>query len=97
MMHKDIKRFGLTGQITSDTFLSTRETLIKEVEDGMRDEGFVPVLDLIPQFTRVYDNTTETFSFELSIYGIHVGEDKAWQVAGMMNGILQERSTRPQR
>ena len=96
-MHNEIKRFGLTGTITSDRFVVAREALIKDVEDSMRDEGFVPVLDLHPQFTREYDPETEAFSFEISVYGAYVGEEESWHIAGMMNGTAVERYTRPQK
>jgi hypothetical protein len=95
-VHDDIKRFALTGTITSDTFLAARESLIKELEDGMRDDGFVPVLDLLPHFTREYDPDSETFSFELSVYGTYVG-DESWRLLGMMSGIPQERYTPQQK
>jgi hypothetical protein len=81
--------------VTSGTFLQTRERLIHDVEAGMRDEGFIPILDLIPQFTREYDADTETFSFTLSVYGTHVGEENSWQQAGMMNGRLVEKYSQP--
>lgn len=89
-MHDDIRRFSLTGTISQDKLLQTRERLIEDVEAGMRDEGYVPVLDLYQQFTREYDPGTGTFSFEVSVYGVYVGES-AWQQAGMTNGILVEK------
>jgi len=95
-MHDEIRRFNLTGLVTSERFISARENLIKDVEDSMRDEGFVPVLDLKPQFTRVYDPVNEIFEFEVSVYGIEVGEE-AWHVAGMTNGTLVKRSTHPKK
>lgn len=92
-MHDDIKRFSLDGEITSDRFISAREALLNDVDSEMRDEGYVPVLDLIPQFTRQYNEESETFKFEISIYGVYVGEDKSWQVSGMTNGTLIEKYT----
>jgi len=92
-MHDEIRRFNLTGEVTPDKFLSARDALIKDVEDSMRDEGFVPVLDLLPQFTREYNPESATFAFELSVYGVYVG-DQECQVAGMMNGRAVEKSTR---
>lgn len=91
-MHDDIKRFELTGTITSDKFVSARESLVRELEASMRDGGFVPVLDLHPQFTREYNPETQDFNFTLSVYGTHVGEE-SWRIAGMMNGTPISRST----
>lgn len=96
-MHDEIKRFALTGEVDSGTFVSARDALIQEVEATMRDEGYVPVVDLIPQFTRMFKPETGTFDFELSVYGAFVGEDKAWEVRAWTNGTLIERSTHPQR
>lgn len=93
-MHDSIKRFHLNGTVTSDKFVTTRENLIKEVEDEMRDEGFVPVLDLIPQFTREYNPDDGTFVFELSVYGVEVGEEESWNIVGVTHGVTVERSTR---
>lgn len=53
-MHIDIQRFSLTGTMAYDTFNEARKTLAKDVEDSMRDEGFVPVLDLPDVFSRSY-------------------------------------------
>lgn len=92
-MHDDIKRFHLTGTVTSDTFVSTRERLIEDLEASMRDEGYVPVLDLPPQFTRDFDAENETFEFVLSCYGTFKGEERSWLVAGIMNGREILRST----
>lgn len=93
-MHDEIKRYELTGTITSDRFVSARDALIKELEASMRDDGYVPVLDFIPQFTRDYNSAEENFTFKLSIYAIYVGE-ASWHMAGQMNGTLIEKSTRP--
>lgn len=95
-MHFDIRRFHLTGTMAYDTFNKTKDNLVKDVEDSMRDEGFVPVLDLPDVFSRSYDPITETFDFEISIYGTYVGEEEAWQVGGKtVHGTVVERFTAP--
>lgn len=91
-MHDEIKRFYLTGEITSDKFLEAREALIKDVEDNMRDEGYVPVLDLLPQFTRNFNPESEVFNFELSVYGAKCNEERKY--SGVLNGVLIERSAK---
>lgn len=92
-MHQDIKRFSLDGNITSDAFLQERERLIEDLEADMRDQGYVPVLDLLPHFTREYDAESEAFTFILSCYGTEVGEEESWAIAGIMNGRAIPRST----
>ena len=84
-MHTDIKRFYLSGQITAENFLQTRDRLFWELEVDMRDEGYVPVLDLVERSTREYNQATETFDFEFSIYGEYIGE-QSWDIAGTANG-----------
>ena len=85
-MHDDIKRFSLDGEIDSSNLVEEKERLIQFLETQMRDSGFVPALDLEPQFTRNYVPAKESYSFELSCYGIHVGKVKAWELAGIMGG-----------
>lgn|SRR4051812_497419 len=90
-MHDRIKRFSLNGIILPELAVQTRERLIINIESDMRDQGYVPVLDLTPQFTRVYDAVKEHFEFDLSVYGVYVGKDEEWQIAGMTDGKLVER------
>lgn len=88
-MHDEVKRFPLDGEIVdSSNLVQAKERLVNFVETQMRDHGFVPTLDLEPQFTLDYNLDTETYRFQLSVYGVHVGEEKAWQTAGMMSGKL---------
>lgn len=92
-MHKEIKNFHLSGEIGTDNFMQTRERLIQEVEEDMRDEGYVPLLDLEPQFSRDYNEGTQTFDFQLTVYGVYVGEEQAWEIAGLSNGRPVPRRT----
>lgn len=93
-MHDDIRKFSLEGEVSDRANLVThRDELVRCVEDMMREEGFAPALDLDPQFTLDYDPSKESYAFVLTVYGIEVGEDQAWQAAGMMCGKLITRST----
>lgn len=85
-MHNEIKDYHLTGTVGWSNIVETRERLIREVENDMRDDGYAPLLDLEPQFSRSYNSETETFDFHVTVYGMYVGEEEAWQIAGLANG-----------
>ena len=87
-MHDDIKRFPLDGEIGDANVVEEKARLVAFVESQMRDDGYIPALDMEPQFTRSYKPDTETYAFVLSVYGIYVGKAKAWDVAGMMGGKI---------
>ena len=82
-MHESIRKYSLNGVVKYDLFTQVRGTLEKAIEDRMRDEGYVPVLDLDPQLTQSMEDGN--FNVTMSVYGAYVGE-KSWQVAGLMNG-----------
>jgi hypothetical protein len=86
VLHENIKKFSLTGEMNDDNVVEERERLILFLENQMRDSGIVPVLDMDPQFTLNYMPDKEAYKFELSIYGTKVGKDTAWQTSGIMNG-----------
>jgi len=104
-MHDEIKRFSLDGEISESNLVAAKERLVTFLESQMRDSGCVPALDLEPQFTLDYDAEREVHNFILSVYGIHVGRERACQasssaeqaIAGIMAGKTITRSTPPAR
>lgn len=96
-MHDEIKRFCLDGEIADSNIVEAKARMVGFLESQMRDSGFVPALDLEPQFTLDYDRENESMNFMLSVYGIHVGREQACssveQVAGIMAGKMIMRST----
>ena len=83
-MHKKIERFGFDGQIRDDSdFIRLRAQYESLVVHQMRDDGYVPVLDLGPLWSTIYDKETDTYSFEMTVYGVYVGRKKAWIIEGM--------------
>ena len=84
MMHESIKRYHLTGEVKYDMLTRVRETLERTIEGNMRDEGYVPVLDMEPQLTQSL-KSNGNFEVTMSVYGAFVGDD-AWNVAGIMGG-----------
>lgn len=85
-MHDEIQRFNLNGEIAEPNVVQTRDRLVEFVENMMREQGFVPALDIEPQFTVDYDATEERFTFALSVYGVKIEKDKTWTVGGILSG-----------
>jgi hypothetical protein len=96
-MHENIKKFSLKGEMGDGNFAELQARHIDFVERQMRDEGFVPCVDNEPQFTRHYRPSTETWDFELTVYGVEVGRHKAWSISGVANGKMIHRTTQPAR
>lgn len=85
-MHDEIVRFHLEGTIADNNIVSQKEKFVGFLEGNMRSEGCVPALDLSPQFTLDYKPESETYEFELTVYGVHVGMDKSRAIAGVDSG-----------
>jgi hypothetical protein len=56
---------------------------IKLLTTGMRFAGYVPRLDIDPDFTIQYNSTKEYFEFELSIHGIYTGRKQSEWILGI--------------
>jgi len=81
-LHKRIKRFELTGQITDDIFIPRmREEYIRLLKETMRDTGYVMRLDIDPDWTVSY--TGNYYEFILSVYGSYIGKKNAACIDGL--------------
>jgi hypothetical protein len=85
-MHDEIRKFSLEGLLGEPNIVSTKERLVHTIEGMMRDYGYVPALDLEPQFTLDYSLEDQGFRFTLSVYGVQVEKEKAWSTGGIMSG-----------
>jgi hypothetical protein len=75
-MHKRIKRFELEGQILDDSCIPRlREEYIRLLNTQMRMSGYVPRIDIDPDFSIEYK--THYYLFKLSVYGSYVGKRNA--------------------
>jgi hypothetical protein len=93
-MHDEVTRFPLEGVLTDKLNLAQhKERMVHFLEGDMRDNGFVPLLDMEPHYTQSYDPAGEHFVFKLSVYGVFVGKEKAWDVSGMMSGKIIPKYT----
>jgi hypothetical protein len=82
--HKPIRHFFLDGQIHDDAAIGRLKTeYIRLVTAEMRLSGYVPRLDIDPDFTIEFNSITEYFTFRLSMYGTYVGRRKSEWITGI--------------
>lgn len=82
--HKAIKRFSLNGIIHNDALIGRlKDEYVRLLISEMRLSGYVPRIDIDTDFTTSYNETAETFQFELSLYGIYTGKKQAECIQGI--------------
>lgn len=82
-MHKNIHNFTTAGIIKDDSMIiKSREHFERLLVQRMRDGGYVPVLDMLPQFNLRYNVENSNFSFVLTMFGVYVGKKKAYSLEG---------------
>lgn len=82
--HKPIKQFKLDGSIHDESAISRlRIEYIRLLTAEMRLNGYALRLDIDPDFTIEYVESTETFRFKLSVYGTYVGRRKSEWIIGI--------------
>lgn len=82
-----IRRFCLVGDLIETKMAQSRNTHNSVLVAMMKDEGYVPLLDVNPVFQTTYKGG-EKYTFSLTMQGVFVGRDKAWQSDGMLDGKL---------
>jgi len=91
--HQIIRRFQVEGEVDSDSyFIQTQETCKKTLVSQMKDEGWIPLLDLDPVWRSTLSEKG-TYTFDYTMHGIYIGED-SWQYDGML-GTKLIQSIRP--
>lgn len=82
--HRPIKRFALDGVIQNDSKIGRlRSEYIRILSLEMKLSGYVPRLDIDPDFTIDYNVNGDSYNFELSIYGVYVGKKKSEWIVGI--------------
>lgn len=77
-MNKKLKSFGMQGQIHDDAAIPRlRIEYQRLIESDMREQGYVPILDLDIQFSLLYDEPNDLYEFDIVVYGVYVGKKKA--------------------
>ena len=91
--HKPIKSFSLDGNIYDDSAIARLKIeYIKLLLIEMKTLGYVPRLDIDPDFTISYNG--KTFEFKLSVYGVYVGKKRAKCVKGIdKNQVITSTTT----
>jgi hypothetical protein len=82
--HRPIKKFSLEGKFYDDaTIVRLKKEYFDLLDFQMRASGYVARLDISPDFTIEYNESAETFSFRLSVYGVYVGKRKSEWILGV--------------
>lgn len=75
----------MDGKVQSSTaFSKVQEMYINLLEEKMRDQGYVPRLDIGMEWTTTRQKSH--YDFEISLYGSYVGRKTAWVIDGIDNG-----------
>jgi hypothetical protein len=90
--HKNIKRFFLEGEIYDESAIPRiKDQYVRMVNDLMYSKGYLPRMDIDPDFTVMYNG--KTFNFKLSAYGVYVGKRKCEGFLGVDKNRLVLRPT----
>lgn len=82
--HRPIKKFSLDGSIRDEVaIMRLKDEYIKLLKTEMSLTGYTPRLDIDPDFTISYNEEKQNFTFELSIYGVHIGKKQSEWIIGI--------------
>jgi hypothetical protein len=82
--HRPIHRFGLDGEIYDESAIGRfKLEYTKTLQTQIRIDGYVPRLDIDPDFTIQYNSEREIFEFTLSVYGVYVGKSNSECILGI--------------
>jgi hypothetical protein len=94
MLKRNIKSFLIAGVIKDDTVLAkSRENYERLLLQDMRAKGYVPVLDLEPQFSIKYNEAKDNYSFYLEMFGVYVGKRKSQEIEGFSGQQFFKRNS----
>lgn len=82
--HKPVKRFYINGVIQDEALIGRLKIeYIRLLISEMRISGYVPRIDIDPDFTIRYNEIKGFFEFELSVHGVYAGKRKSEWIAGV--------------
>jgi hypothetical protein len=82
--HKVIKKFYLSGVIHDEAAIGRLKTeYIRLLVSEMRLNGYVPRIDLDPDFTIGYNDKKKVFEFELSVHAVYAGKRNSEWIVGV--------------
>lgn len=89
---KRIKAFPIEGILKDDSLIIfQKENYYKLLDFHMRSSGYVPVLDLDPQFNLEYNHVKDQYHFTYVLFGVYVGKRKAIENVGYSGNVLISR------
>jgi hypothetical protein len=95
MLKRTIRAFLIGGVIKDDSSIGKSRLMYERILlQDMRDRGYVPVLDLEPQFSIKYNEAKNTYSFNLEMFGVYVGKKKAQEIEGFSGQQFYKRNTK---
>lgn len=80
-----IRRFQLKGTTTDSKLEKNRATWHRSIINMMRDDGFVPVIDIDPVLHLKFVSD-DKYEFSYTWHGVYIGKDAAWRTEGILNG-----------
>ena len=82
--HKPIKIFRLDGVIHDESALGRlKNEYTRLLISEMRNCGYVPRIDIDPDFTIDYNEKKQYFEFEISVHGVYAGKRKSEWILGI--------------
>ena len=72
-----INRTELRGSFEPDLKFKARHKFENVIEDMLRDQGRVPVVDENTEWFTSWDDDKQQYDFVLVMYGVYVGKRKA--------------------
>lgn len=79
---KKINKYALTGVFENGLKFKARSKFEQLIEDQLREEGKVPVIDRDTEWLIDWDEESDKYHFEIFMYGVYVGRVKAQQICG---------------
>ena len=82
--HRPLKKFSLNGSIHDESAIGRLKIeYVRLLIVEMRLTGYVPRLDIDPDFTIDYNENKRYFEFELSMHGLYVGRKQSEWIEGI--------------
>jgi hypothetical protein len=82
--HKPIKKFYLDGVIHDESAIGRlRLEYVRLLICEMKLSGYVPRIDIEPDFTIDYNEKKRNFKFALTVHAIYVGRKQSEWIAGI--------------
>lgn len=82
-MDRPIKPYKIDGTFKSDSDMERmRDKFNGEVEELMREDGHVPVLDMGVKWIVEWNKEKDSYDFAITKWGVYVGKRKARELSG---------------